>query len=71
VVAVPVRRTNAGVDLGPVTPLFPRGTAGSISSAFDVDAAGRFLLRPLDDDSRIGDRTLLNVIENWTKLVGK
>jgi serine/threonine protein kinase/Tol biopolymer transport system component len=71
VTAVPVQRTGAGVELGPAKPLFPRSQSGSLTAAFDVDADGRFLLRPLDDDSRIGDRTVLNVIENWTKLIGR
>jgi serine/threonine protein kinase len=70
VTAVPVQRTSAGVELGPPRPLFLRSQA-ALTAAFDVDAAGRFLLRPLEDESRVGDRTLLNVIENWTKLIGR
>ena len=70
IVAVPMSVTGERLNFGPPKRLFPRGEAGVTTAAFDVDASGRFLMRPYDDDSRAGDRTILNVVQNWTKLIG-
>jgi hypothetical protein len=51
----------------------PRGE-GALSSetfAFDVDRSGRFLMRTFEDDSRAGDLTMLNIIQNWMMLITK
>ena len=71
IVAVAVRRAGAGVDFGPPKQLFPRGLPGSMTAAFDVDASGRFLMRRVEDKTIVGEGTILNVIQNWTKLIGR
>jgi Tol biopolymer transport system component len=73
IAAVPVRTTAGTVEVGAATRLMPRsGTAlSSETFAFDVDRSGRFLMRTFEDDSRAGDLTMLNIIQNWTLLIAK
>jgi Tol biopolymer transport system component len=73
IAAVPVRTTAGTVEVGAATRLMPRGE-GALSSetfAFDVDRSGRFLMRTFEDDSRAGDLTMLNIIQNWMMLITK
>ena len=73
IAAVRVRTTAGKVEVGAATKLMPRGEGTSSAGvfAFDVDRSGRFLMRMFEDDSRAGDRTMLNVIQNWKMLIAK
>jgi Tol biopolymer transport system component len=71
IAVVAVRTTGGAVEVGPPERVMPRGNAASISDAFDVDRSGRFLIWTSEDANGIGDRTMLTVIENWTRLIGR
>jgi hypothetical protein len=71
IAAVPVRTTAGTVEVGAATKLMPRGEGAVTTDAFDVDRSGRFLMRIFEDENRAGDRTMLNVIQNWRMLIAK
>jgi hypothetical protein len=49
----------------------PSGVILFAGNSCDVDRSGRFLIWTSEDANSIGDRTMLTVIQNWTRLLGR